>query len=399
VQTYNLLIVDDSIWIREGLTQTINWDSFGVNIVGAAEDGYEALKIIACNKVDIVISDIRMDYFDGLTLSRKIKEKYPSIQVIIISGYDDFEYAREALRYGVSDYILKPIEEEVVIKAVKKCIEIITEKENNKKKDDKIENHFKKSMPFLREEFLRSILSGNMYSDEEIKDEIDTLNLTITNECIQVFVVKIKGQLSTSLSLYEICKKELKDIKNIEIIEFKIDEVVIIASEDEKKQNDFYKQIYVILNSICNYVSEKYNQSITIAVGKSYTEYSKIYLSYKDALDSLTSDISTGGRQVINEAVTYIKSNYSIDLSLDNVAEHVLLNPTYLSTLFKEEMNISFSKYLIYIRLEEAKKLLKNSNLKVYEVSDLVGYPNYRYFSRLFKKIEGCTPLGYRENK
>lgn len=397
MRMYNLLVVDDSVWIREGLTKSINWNEFDVHVVGEADDGYEALKIIANNKVDIVISDIRMDYLDGLSLSKKINQKYPNIQVILISGYDDFEYARQALRYGVSDYILKPIEEDTVISAVKNSVEIIKVREKDKKKDVQLETHFKKSIPFLREEFLCSILSGNMYTKEEIRDEIDTLKLQIMNEYIQVFVVKNNGQLDNIVTLHEICLKELKNIKNIEVIKYMKDQIVIIASGYEKNQNEIYKKIYTSLSSTCNYIWENYQQSLYIGVGKSYYNYCKIYLSYKDALESLTVKELNGERQIVKDIVMYIKNNYRLEISLDMVAEHVMLNPSYLSTLFKQEMNISFSKYLIKIRLEEAKKLLKCSNLKVYEICNLVGYSNYRYFSRLFKKNEGCTPVEYRD--
>ena len=397
MRTYNVLIVDDSIWIREGLIKTIDWDKIGVNIVGEAEDGHEALSIIDCSEVDIVISDIKMDYLDGLSLSKKINEKYPNIQVIIITGYDEFEFARKALRYGVSDYILKPIKEKILIKAVEKCIGVIKEKEENKEKNISIENHFKKSIPYLRQELFCNIFSGSPYIHEELRGEFSTLDIQITKELIKVYILKTNRVNDTFLTLYQICKKQLEDIEDIEIIQYKTDQVVIVASQDENKQNDFYKQIFLTLVSICNHISEKYNQSITIGVGKSYCNYDKIYKSYMDALETFSVTINEGERQVIKDVVAYIKSNYSIDLSLDMVSEHVMLNPCYLSKLFKEEMNISFSKYLINIRLEEAKKLLRNSNLKVYEISELVGYPNYRYFSRIFKKVEKCTPIEYRD--
>ncbi len=399
MRTYNLLVVDDSPWIREGITASIDWAAVGVNIVGEAEEGYEALKVIAAESVDIVISDIRMDYLDGLSLAKKIREKYPHIQVIIISGYSDFEYAQKGIRYGVTDYLLKPIKEELLIQSVKKCIEIIKRNEKRNLKDVHLEANFKKSIAFLRKEFLKSVLSGNMYTNEAIEHEIQTLNLKIVKGHVQVFVVVVMGQESDVKEIFEGFNQCLNSRPNLELLIFEKRYIVIIMSGNVIALNKGYKDVHKVLAACGEKMWWDEQISISTTVGQRYQNLNEVYLSYKDALEALASLEENSERQVITQGLHYIQTNFMKDISLEMLAEYVDMNPSYFGTLFKKEMNISFSKYLVQLRMNEAKKLLKRSSLKVYEVSELVGYGNYRYFSRIFKKNEGCTPLEYRENK
>jgi two-component system response regulator YesN len=104
-----MLIVDDEPIICQGLRQTIPWDTIGVEVVGEAYDGVEALQFVTRQHVDLVLTDIHMDGMDGLELAKGLKELLPQIRIIILSGYDDFEYARQALRLGIEDYLLKPV--------------------------------------------------------------------------------------------------------------------------------------------------------------------------------------------------------------------------------------------------------------------------------------------------
>ncbi|MGQ4668482.1 response regulator [Metabacillus halosaccharovorans] len=125
-----MLIVDDEPIISQGLRMTIPWDSHGIEVIGEASDGKHALEILEKQKVDIVLTDVRMPEMDGIKLAKTIYEQMPHIRVIIISGYDDFHYAREAIRFRVKDYLLKPVDiEELVSKVSKLAEEINYERE------------------------------------------------------------------------------------------------------------------------------------------------------------------------------------------------------------------------------------------------------------------------------
>ena len=127
-----LLVVDDEIWIRERISKEIPWESVQAEVVGTAEDGQEALEMAEELEPDIIITDIRMPGFDGIELLRELRKKSLDIKVILLSGYNDFSYAKEAIKYGAFDYILKPAEDQELLNVVNRCvmtIEIEREKE------------------------------------------------------------------------------------------------------------------------------------------------------------------------------------------------------------------------------------------------------------------------------
>ncbi|QMV44712.1 response regulator [Cohnella cholangitidis] len=120
-----LLIVDDEPIICEGLRYTIDWERLGVHVVGVAYDGEEALRMIESEEINLLLTDIRMEGMDGLKLTEQLNQRFPDIGVIVISGYESFDYARQALRMNVSDYLLKPVEIDELIAIVSKVVEEI----------------------------------------------------------------------------------------------------------------------------------------------------------------------------------------------------------------------------------------------------------------------------------
>ena len=106
---YRILLVDDEALIREAVSENVAWEKYGYELVGSCENGKEALEYIAEHPVDVVLTDICMPYLDGMQLSERLNREYPDVKIIILSGYDEFEYAKKAIRYGVKEYLLKPI--------------------------------------------------------------------------------------------------------------------------------------------------------------------------------------------------------------------------------------------------------------------------------------------------
>ena len=123
MELYKILIVDDEEEIRLGVIKKINWEYYGFKVIGDASNGIEAWEKANNLKPDIVMTDIRMPFMDGLELGAKIQEVMPSTKIIIFSGCDDFEYAQGALRMGAINYLLKPVDEEELLDSVKRCVE------------------------------------------------------------------------------------------------------------------------------------------------------------------------------------------------------------------------------------------------------------------------------------
>src|SRR5690242_20336929 len=120
---YKILIVDDEKGIREGMRYLLNWEDYGVEIVGEASNGLEALSLISVHKPHIIITDIKMPIINGIELIKEIQVRQIETRIIILSGYDDFSYVREAMKYGAENYLLKPIDQEELTNSIREIVE------------------------------------------------------------------------------------------------------------------------------------------------------------------------------------------------------------------------------------------------------------------------------------
>ena len=236
-----VLLVDDEIMIREGFKRLFDWEAHGCEVIGEAADGMEALARIDAFHPDLVIMDINIPIMNGLKVIQLSRIKHPDMAFVIVSGYDDFSYCREALRLQITDYILKPVDY------------------------------------------------------EEFGGCIDRLKISL-------FERQISG-------------------------------------EPEQQEE-----------------------------------------------------------RAIHGITRYLQEHLAQEVSLSLLAEEFHLSPPYISQLFKSEIGVGFLAYLTSIRMENAKKLLLSTSLSIAEVAERSGYGDYRVFTKVFKKAEGCTPSQFRRD-
>lgn len=179
-----IIIIDDEYLIRELIKNCVSWDEIDVDIVGEASNAAEGLSLISKNKPDIILTDICMPGPDGLDMSKSILEKYPDIKVIIITGYDEFEYAKRSIKLGVSDFILKPINDEELKSSVLKLKEEILEERLKERHYENIKQKF-------------GVLKEIIDLDEENKKETKSLNI----EEVKEFILKNISNRNLSLKL------------------------------------------------------------------------------------------------------------------------------------------------------------------------------------------------------
>ena len=192
---YKLLIVDDEHWIRKGLREFIDWKSIGVEEVCDAGDGGDALDKIQQMEPDIVIADIRMPDINGLELCEILKERFPKIKVIIISGYKDFEYARKAIVLGVYDYILKPLDEKHVVGTVMKCIKDIEAEKKDAAEKEMISRQLLENMQLVKQKLICSVLWEDNQDENLIFARFMELGVDIYSSCYIVFGAEIDDLL------------------------------------------------------------------------------------------------------------------------------------------------------------------------------------------------------------
>lgn len=348
-----LVIVDDEKMIREGLANTIPWSDLGVEVVGTAGNGQAALEIIKYKKPHIVLTDIRMPKMDGLQLLKTISEEYPKIKVVMLSGYDEFSYAQQAIKYGATDYILKPVNAEELQKLVKKLTQTYAEEVF----EDLSYIKAKKNIEAELGQYITAIRSGN----RDIA--LSSLN-------------KISDKLTEQASGDDQFHKLYLDITS---------SVLNALDEDGVKHADKLREEYL-------------KSFIDLFNSASGDELMQWLYSFTDNISAyIKENKGDTYSNVIKKAMEYIEQHYNEDLSAQKVAEAVYLSPNYFSHIFKKIRKESFTDYLNKIRVEKAKVLLSNNLYKVYEVSDMVGYSDYKYFSSVFKKIVGVSPTQYSE--
>ena len=158
---YSILLADDEEEVRKGIIRKIDWENLGFQVVGDAENGEEALEKIEQLKPDVVMTDIRMPYMDGLTLSKRIRQKYPSTKILIFSGYDDFEYAQQAIKLNVTEYILKPVNVEELTEILNRVRDNLDEEIEQRRNVRRLRESYQNSLPILREIFLNDLVKGN----------------------------------------------------------------------------------------------------------------------------------------------------------------------------------------------------------------------------------------------
>ena len=167
---YKIMLVDDEEEVRTSIIKKINWKANGFEVVGDAENGRDALEKIENLEPNVIITDIRMPYMDGLALTESIRQRFPSIKVIIFSGFDDFTYAKEAIRLGVTEYILKPVNVDELTEILKKVRAKLDEEIESARDIDSLRESYKASLPVLREQFLNKLIIKKGFYDENAID-------------------------------------------------------------------------------------------------------------------------------------------------------------------------------------------------------------------------------------
>lgn len=526
---YSLLIVDDEKWVRQGLRSTIDWQAEGVEVLGEAEDGEEALKFIQTRTPDIIITDIKMPRMDGLALIETVKNRNMPSKIIIISGYSDFHSAQKAIRCGASDYVLKPIEETQVLDVVRRCVSEIKQENKEQEQIEQMSELIRESLPLARQRYIEMLLRNVSALNNDWKTLWDRLHIQLNPSRLKVISVKVFDWGSRGLNEKERYLLRYAIANIAEEIGKGMGKTLIISLDHHEDtdlvilQSPFYKNVNAtelgmesLIRSCRRYLGiginigisqpseavnlhEAFQEAVHAGANAFFGGYGKVYdagnlkptnllnQEYKgpsgwdtrfahalklgkeavigELADELVShmqmnsskyspyrlrkgladlfseigkkmdagqaaeqqgakplqlpycsleelksellklinnfrqDYGTSGnrKRFIELAIQFVEEHYTESITMNSVAEYLYLNPSYFSKIFHEETGETFSKYLIRLRIEKTKNLLKDSTLKIYEVAQKVGYQDFRHFVKLFKDQEGITPAQYRD--
>lgn len=250
-----VIIAEDEKAIREGLVSTVPWLELGFEVAGSAGNGQAALELAERTRPSVVITDIRMPKMDGIQLLRELRARLPRTKVVILSGYDEFTYAQQAIKHGAADFLVKPVNIDEIVEAMRR----------------------------LKATFLKELIDSPAPPPQA-------------------------GPESAAAP-------------------------------------------------------------------------------------------SADDHRLIRQAEDFVAKNYRRDISVKEVADLVRLSPNYFSHLFKKTTGANFTEYVNAVRVAQARRLLAESDLKIYEIAETVGYTDYKYFSAVFTRLAGSSPSRYRPER
>lgn len=511
-----VVLVDDEILIRESIRDSIDWKKEGFLYCGDAPDGELALPLIEEQVPDIVITDIKMPFMNGLELTSVVRQKFPDMKIIILSGHDDFKYVQTALRLGVEDYCLKPVSAAELIQLLHAVSARIDEEQRSKHKNtytpDKlyadlcggligtgaaIEAAAELGLQLIAPYYAVVILSfipKVLDESENTLSPIQAAELLIANtlvdypelssfrrsrtETVIIFKDSLpdlifaridvllqafeKNCTDSSLQLAVSCggvherlqgihlsfqeaeddrmHKKLSKENKVALIEASIDQTPDSVLIDRYRLIEFLKlgspqeassfigqftlsfnQInfssiyaYYLINDITLELVQAAKQAFRSDGNQSelVQEFQKKIRNISKVEDCLDYFLIVFERlwvwraegadkygELIERVKLYIRENYHNDqLSLYEISKQIGISSSHLSKVFSQETGETMTEYITATRIGKAKEMLKTTRCKTFEIAFQVGYSDQHYFSNLFKKVTGMTPMEYRKH-
>ncbi len=342
------LLADDSISELEMMLYLIKKENLPLQ-AATAEDGEQALQYIQHHFVDLLITDIRMPFLDGLALCRKALEINPEMKIIIISGYDEFSYAKAAISLNVTEYLLKPIQ----------------------------------PLEFIR--LLQSLIC-------QIESQKGILLMIATTSQEESALFHLSSRISELARQFFSAPVTCSHLDHCLLLTVNRSYRCELPEHIKEETEGFLQQLQSI------YLFPFYGTGIPIPKPE---ELLSAIREMKKSLSKPSYGTLIGEMNITNEKVLfvcdYIASHYQENIGINVLADAAYLHPDYLSRIFKKETGINLNYYIKTYRLNQACRLLENTQQKIVTISNLVGYPNCSYFIRSFMNHFGISPEKYRQ--
>lgn len=536
IHMYKLIIADDEEKLCKLIQMLVNWKEKSIEVCGVAHDGLEALELIKEHQPDIILTDVRMPGLNGLELIEKIKENRPEISCVIISGYQEFDYIKQALQYGVEDYLLKPVRRDdinrVIDSIVKKKNLLVKEKQEKfsmlktkeahelkmqqlfveyllsdffKEERSKeylehkyycdldgssfsmfgVKLHLPSIWPLKDDEFNfisnwktyfesiwkkchssllyctidRGVLYGFVNHKEDtfkaIQNKVNTTIRNILRNSTGItelkYTVGFSAEHRTTVTFSQLGKEvrsalsarfilgnkdrsidykkvngkeqindfigvprqnrilsfvEKKDFEGLYLIAEIIKDTIVKQDTDNGQLIfDVWMELFRILllgckSVISNEEREAYMEDICFQLSNASSQkelYEKVVAIMRKTENMLNNRLEYKKHHPLKIAKNYVDKHFMDSCTLNDVSDVIGLNAAYFSNLFKKEEGIGFIEYVTSVRMQRAKELLTDREMKIIEIAQKSGYPDEKYFSRAFKKYTGLTPREYRK--
>ncbi len=512
---HTVLIVDDELIIRQGLKCIIEWDKLGFRIIGEASNGKDALDFILQKNPDVVMMDIRIPKLSGLEVVEQVRQKGYLGKIIILSGFSDFKYAQQAIRFGVEYYLTKPIDEDELTETILKIgegldkeaqqqkvmtqylakvrnsiLSDLLEGTSNLSQKELIEinlytedyqvviyekySHYSSSPSYRFSDLLKVTNDDNSSYESIVKDNNEILLLKGTfilnkfQEFLNRYEREVKPQVNSPLDslfitygrvvnspadihisyqealrllqrrffcehrqhtigydqlpdltrhgTYELTSEKLQNYcerltsfiqaaKRNQMAEAlnELENDLYYATEDIPKIRLYLTDLYLSIKERLSHLYHNEsipfpgNAEIIKAIGEKYYLY-EIILFFTEQFEVIMHAIGNpSSNSVMDDIIHYIEHNYMDNIKLETIAPLFGYNSSYLGKIFNKKVGMGFNMYVDLVRINQSKKLLSQTDLRVYEISEKVGYRNVDYFHTKFKKYVRQSPAEYRK--
>ena len=522
------MLVDDEEDVIRAMMKKIDWEGLGFGMPGYAHNGIEALELAETEQPDVVMTDIRMPYMDGLELARELKRRYPEVRILILSGFDEFEYAKEAIRVEAEEYLLKPVNAEEMRNVFARIHESLDRELEEKRNIQLLQSYYQESLPLMQENLYVSLIERSI-PEAELSQYIKDYRITLSGPYYIVSVIHVSQRkvpegiepVLLTVSVRRLAEEKLRSKWRPKVFSYRGNTVVISQLEREDEVIEFTDSSEVF----CRMAQRITGATVTIGIGcicSKLTDISRSYsgareaVSYRtlygtgkainineitpksdwqdsamqeDWLHDVFRGIRTDTPEVLDAAVgqylerrlpelqtleqyhyflmemisslyrfavshhlnateifgeistaysrleqmdaaelrswlggccrnmqdmmkegrndvsksfvlraeEFIRDHYpDPDLTVDVISAELGLSSAYFSTIFKKETGRTPIGYLTDLRMEQARHLLIESDEKTYVIAGQVGYADPNYFSYVFKKYFGTSPSRYR---
>lgn len=400
---YKVLIAEDEPIVRMGLNDMIHWNDFNMSVVANAADGQEALQAYMQHRPDVLLTDLRMPGMDGIALIKKIRETDKLIRIVILTCLHEFSMLQEALSLGVSSYLLKVTAEPAQIEHVMAKVRDELDTQN---KASLYSGYIDYSL--FKEQIMDDFIFYQSLPVNLFADYVKHMGLRIAEEGLIVAMVRlVKYEKVLKASQDEHGRKLRSAVLKIisaRLAGYSMGEVHMdtlssyllifnVGNAEQSRADDLVKRVLTELDTDIQNTLQVGMQYGVSSMRNGYTSLPELR---KEAILDLENRSACAVNPKIAAVEKYLSTHYAKDISLQDAARHVGISTNYLSHFFARHAGTTFTLFLNNIRVEQAKRMLEQSELTVREIGGMVGFWDATYFIRVFKKVTGYTPEDYR---
>lgn len=411
MEYYRIMIVDDEEEMRKGIIKKIDWKGNGFQVIADAENGFAALEMAEQMRPDVIFTDIKMPFMDGLEFGAKLKKIMPSVKLIILSGFDDFEYAKQAIKINVTEYILKPISSVELTRVLKNLKQQLDLEFDEKRNIELLRKNYLESLPIIREQFYVNILEGRL-NQSQIKEKAEIYNINLDSKFFTVGLVQIGESKNIERELIPISVKRVIDDSMDNYCDFLSlfysDKIAVIILFNDKRQ---ISNIVNGTNEICKNVKRILGVTISIGIGSICTNAVELKSSLEGAKNALDYQIILGDDRAIY--IGDVEPDISLTIQLEEKDSNMMLTAiklgsdkeienviSYLLRHFDDQY-ISLNQYQIYMAeiVTCILKVIRNHNIEISKIFgkdlDCYNYVNQMTSLEDVKKwlIETCIKI------